>query len=146
MGAPEHPTPVRQGHARGTLALLVLLSAAHVALAAKPERELPIEVRARSVEVNEKTGVAVYRGDVVVRQGELELRGERVEVRGRANRPEQIRAFGNPASARQGEDLLTAAEIHYDINAKVLQARAGDAPDAPRVHAVLQPRPATPAP
>ncbi len=146
MSAPEHPPPLRQGHGRGALALLVLLTAAHVALAATPEREQPIEVRARSVEVNEKTGVAVYRGDVVVRQGDLELRGERVEIRGRARRPEQIHAFGNPASARQGEDLLTAAEIHYDVTAKVLQARAGNAPDAPRVHAVLQPRSATSAP
>jgi lipopolysaccharide export system protein LptA len=120
----------------------MMLTAA--ALAAGEDRTQPIEVRARSVEINEKTGVAVYRGDVVVRQGSLELRGERVEVRGRQNKPEQIDAFGKPAMARQGTDVLTAAEIRYRVNEQLLEAHAAG-PDGPRVHAVFQPPTTAPA-
>ena len=103
------------------------------------DREQPIEVRARSVEVNEKTGVSVYRGDVIVRQGSLELRGDLVEIRTRDKKPERIDAYGKPATARQGDDVLTAAEIHYDVNEQLLRARAPANANGPRVHAVFQP-------
>jgi lipopolysaccharide export system protein LptA len=93
--------------------------------------------------VSEKTGIAVYRGDVVVRQGTLELRGERVEVRSRNNRPEQIHAYGKPATVRQGADWISASEIHYHVNDQRLEARSLESDDA-RVHAIIQPPNATP--
>jgi lipopolysaccharide export system protein LptA len=134
-------TPWSQARAAARIALLLgALLAPTLGAAAGADREQPINVRARSVEINEKTGIAVYRGDVVVRQGEMELRGERVEVRSRANRPEQIHAYGKPATVRQGPDLISASEIHYFVNDKRLEARSADADDA-RVQAVIQPPP-----
>lgn len=129
--------------ARLALALAALLAVAPAG-AAREEREQPIHVRARSVEVSEKTGIAVYRGDVVVRQGTLELRGDRVEVRSRNNRPEQIHAYGTPATVRQGPDLISASEIHYYVTDQRLEARSTGTDDA-RVQAVIQPASATPA-
>jgi lipopolysaccharide export system protein LptA len=123
--------------------LLAALLAAAPAGAANKDREQPINVRARSVEVNEKTGVAVYRGDVVVRQGTMELRGDRVEVRSRNSKPEQIHAYGKPATVRQGPDLIKASEIHYFVNDKRLEARSTETDDA-RVQAVIQPPTAKP--
>jgi lipopolysaccharide export system protein LptA len=123
--------------------LLAALAAATPAGAASEDREQPINVRARSVEVSEKTGVAVYRGDVVVRQGTMELRGDRVEVRSRNNKPEQIHAYGKPATVRQGPDLISASEIHYFVADKRLEARSVESDDA-RVQAVIQPPKATP--
>jgi lipopolysaccharide export system protein LptA len=42
-------------------------------------------------------------------------------------------------SLRRGEDLFTADVLHYDLNAKSLNA-TGDAKSDGRVHAVIQPR------
>lgn len=123
--------------ARLALSLAALLAAAPAG-AAHEDREQPIHVRARSVEVSEKTGVAVYRGDVVVRQGTLELRGDRVEVRSRDNRPEQIHAYGKPATVRQGPDMISASEIHYFVTDRRIEARSTGTDDA-RVQAVIQP-------
>jgi lipopolysaccharide export system protein LptA len=125
-----------------TLSLAALLNAVP-AVAASEDREQPIHVRARSVEVSEKTGVAVYRGDVVVRQGTMELRGDRVEVRSRNNKPEQIHAYGKPATVRQGPDMISASEIHYFVTDKRLEARSVETDDA-RVQAVIQPPNTTP--
>ncbi len=93
---------------RFRLTLLVLsLSAwlpAGTAHALRQDADEPIRVNARSVETNEKTGIAVYRGDVQVDQGRLSIRADRVEIRTRNKRTDFIRATGKPAKLRQRAD------------------------------------------
>jgi len=94
------------------LALLMMMSlsawlptdAAH---ALRQDADEPIRVNARSVETNEKTGMAVYRGDVLVEQGGLSLRADRIEIRTRNKRTDFIRATGKPAKLRQRADEPT---------------------------------------
>ncbi|MEK7207009.1 MAG: lipopolysaccharide transport periplasmic protein LptA [Pseudomonadota bacterium] len=63
-----------------------------------------IHINARSVEANEKTGTAVYRGNVMLEQGNLSIRADRLEVRSRQNQTEYVVATGQPVKLRQLAD------------------------------------------
>ncbi|MDL2424869.1 lipopolysaccharide transport periplasmic protein LptA, partial [Pseudomonas sp. BAgro211] len=66
-----------------TLPLLFSLAAAigsSAAWALPTDREQPIRVQADSAELDDKQGVAVYRGDVVVTQGSMKLTGNTVTL------------------------------------------------------------------
>lgn len=99
--------------------LLLLALSATPASARQADAEQPVHIRARSVELNEKTGVAVYRGRVSLTQGSLRIEAERVEVTMRNEELKSIRASGQPAKARsttdQGETVTAQAKrIDYD--------------------------------
>jgi len=79
----------------------------NIAHALRKDADEPIRVSARSVETNEKTGVAVYRGDVLVEQGGLSIRADRIEVRTRNKRTDSMRATGKPVKLRQRADEAT---------------------------------------
>ncbi|MBI3779234.1 MAG: lipopolysaccharide transport periplasmic protein LptA, partial [Gammaproteobacteria bacterium] len=83
---------------------LTVTPAAH---AAGDDADEPIRINARSVEANEKTGTAVYRGHVVAEQGRLSIRADRVEIRARDNQTELIQAIGSPVKLRQQPDATT---------------------------------------
>lgn len=95
------------------LSAVLLLVANVPAHALKGDADQPINVRARSVEANEKTGVAVYRGDVVLTQGSLRIQAERIEVVMRNDRMQTVHAFGKPVKVRvrsdRGEELRASA-------------------------------------
>jgi len=83
--------------------------------ALRPDADEPIHVNAHSVETNEKTGVAIYSGDVLVEQGELSIRADRIEIRTRNKRTDFIRATGKPAKMRQRGGKQTD-EIQAEAN------------------------------
>jgi lipopolysaccharide export system protein LptA len=65
------------------LSLLIVLGAAlgsTGAWALPSDRNQPIRVQADSAELNDKQGVAVYRGDVVITQGTLKITGDTVTI------------------------------------------------------------------
>lgn len=94
----------------GALLLGLVGGAAH---ALKSDADQPINIRARNVEVNEKTGVSVYRGNVVLTQGSLRVEADRLEVTLRDGRAHLIRAWGDPVRMQtrtdKGEDLRARA-------------------------------------
>jgi len=96
---------------RFRLALLLMSLSAWLPVGAahalRQDADEPIRVNARSVETNEKTGMAVYRGDVLVEQGGLSIRADRIEIRTRNKRTDFIRATGKPAKLRQRADEPT---------------------------------------
>lgn len=97
------------------LAALVVSVQAH---ALKSDADQPINIRARSVETNQKTGVSVYRGNVVMTQGSLRIEADRLEVTLHHGQTELIRAWGKPVRMRNrtdaGEDIrASAARIEY---------------------------------
>lgn len=66
-----------------TLPLLLSLGAAlgsASAWALPSDRDQPIRVQADSAELDDKQGVAVYRGDVVITQGTLKITGDTVTI------------------------------------------------------------------
>jgi lipopolysaccharide export system protein LptA len=91
--------------------------------AAEGEQDEPIHVSARAVEANEKTGVAVYTGNVLAEQGRLAIRADRIEIRARDNRTEFIHATGKPVKLKQ---LPEADEEELDGEANQVEYHVGD--------------------
>jgi len=85
--------------------LLLGLGAAFVSLqtwALPTDREQPIRVQADSAELDDKQGVAVYRGDVVITQGSMKITGDTVTIT--QNKQGEIEVFtsvGKPAYYEQ---------------------------------------------
>ncbi|MFI8745368.1 lipopolysaccharide transport periplasmic protein LptA [Pseudomonas sp. NPDC077186] len=66
-----------------TLPLILSLGAAlgsAAAWALPSDREQPIRIQADSAELDDKQGVAVYRGDVIITQGTLKITGDTVTI------------------------------------------------------------------
>jgi lipopolysaccharide export system protein LptA len=105
--------------------LLWLLSASP-AHALKEDREVPLNISARHVEVNEKTGAALYRGNVVLVQGSLRIEAERLEIRSHQNKPDLVLGSGNPLVVRQRQDRrdeeveIRAARLEYRVRERRL--------------------------
>jgi lipopolysaccharide export system protein LptA len=95
--------------------------------AVKKNEDEPIQINARSVEVNEKTGLSVYSGNVLVEQGLLSIKADRIEIRMRDNKPQTIRATGKPVKLRRQPDdeseeiQAEARRIDYYIPGKKLE-------------------------
>ena len=120
--------------------LLALLSVAPLAPAhaLRGDAQQPIQIRARSVNANEKTGVAVYSGDVRITQGSLHIQADRVEVTMRENELQKIHAVGRPVRVRsrtdQGQDLhasglraeYSAPDRQLDLYGEALLNRDSD--------------------
>ena len=86
------------------------------------ERRDALNVRAATVNVDEKTGIAVYRGNVVMTQGSLRLEADRLEVRTDKNRRLQTMiATGRPARLR-GFTENREEELKADAERVVFQA------------------------
>ncbi len=109
---------------------LLLLSLTGAALALPTDRDQPIKVSADNASFDEKTGLAVYRGRVVVRQGTLELTADEVTLTvGKDGAVQKTVAKGKPARYQQQPDekrgLVTAeaSTIEYDArNEKITLA------------------------
>ena len=84
-----------------TFPLLLSLSSAlfSAGAAALPtDREQPIRVQADSAELDDKQGVAVYRGGVVITQGTLKITGDTVTITQNAQGDIEIfTSVGKPA-------------------------------------------------
>lgn len=120
--------PDLPGLAAACLALFALLVCSPV-LALRSDREQPIHIQARSVAINEKSGVAVYRGNVTLTQGSLRIEAERIEVHTRERRTESIHATGRPAVMRmrldgreeEGELHGRAQRLDYHVTRRVVR-------------------------
>ncbi|SCZ50612.1 lipopolysaccharide transport periplasmic protein LptA [Thiohalomonas denitrificans] len=103
---------------------LLVLFAPSLAGALSSDREQPIHIRAASVEINEKTGVSVYTGDVNVTQGSMELTAEELIVHYRNGEVSRMESKGQPATFRQQPDGALhevrgeALRIEYDADAE----------------------------
>ncbi|MBT8766237.1 lipopolysaccharide transport periplasmic protein LptA [Pseudomonas boanensis] len=88
-----------------TLPLLLSLGAAlgsAAAWALPTDRDQPIRVQADSAELDDKQGVAVYRGDVIITQGTLKITGDTVTITQDSNGDIQVfTSVGKPAYYEQ---------------------------------------------
>jgi lipopolysaccharide export system protein LptA len=87
----------------------------------------PIRVNARSVEANEKTGVAIYQGKVHAEQGRLSIKADRIEIHTGKGKSELITATGKPVKLHQLPDKEDeeiqgeARRINYHVSGKKLE-------------------------
>jgi lipopolysaccharide export system protein LptA len=88
-----------------TLPLLLGLSAFWLgasAWALPEDREQPIRVQADSAELDDRQGVAVYRGDVVITQGTMKITGDTVTITQDGNGDVEVfTSIGKPAYYEQ---------------------------------------------
>jgi lipopolysaccharide export system protein LptA len=61
-------------------------------------------IEANEVELDDQTGISVYRGDVKVTQGTLVLTGDHMTVHSRKGDIEKVILLGTPATYRQRPD------------------------------------------
>jgi lipopolysaccharide export system protein LptA len=83
-----------------SLFLPVLLAVPLCALASDNQRQLPVNLRADRIDIDQKKGLSVYRGHVIFNQGTLRLTAARAEVQSRASVVETVSAEGNPVTFR----------------------------------------------
>jgi lipopolysaccharide export system protein LptA len=86
----------------GILIALALGVSASTAYAAPSD---PVEVEADQLDIDQRAGTAVYRGNVEIRQGEMRLRGDQVEItRNEAGELSRATAIGDRAYMRHRPD------------------------------------------
>ncbi|MCB1866368.1 MAG: lipopolysaccharide transport periplasmic protein LptA [Chromatiales bacterium] len=109
-------------------AVLLLLAASLVtpqAQARADDTKQPIELAADSAEIDDKTKVSVYRGNVVLKQGSIRIEADRLEVHGARGETDRIIATGNPVTFYQEPDKGVpyrgrAQRAEFDRNSDIL--------------------------
>lgn len=105
------------------LATCLLLLACASAYAETANRDLPINIEADRLTVDDAKKISTYEGNVVLTQGTLLIRGDKLVVRQGADGFNHGTVYGNPASFRQkqeGADQYVngyADRIEYDSRA-----------------------------
>lgn len=95
--------PVRSLPVLSTLmAILVLLPLQAQALSS--DRQKPVNISADKVTVNQRTGISVYTGKVIVTQGTLRITADKLTVYTVKRRLDRMVAVGKPATYRQRPD------------------------------------------
>lgn len=98
--------------------------------------EQPLRVQADRIEVNQKTAVSRYRGNVRIERGDTRIRADQVDVRQGAGSVETVSAQGG-VRLEHGADVIESELVHYYPGTRTFQAGDGTG----RVHMTLQPRP-----
>ena len=96
----------------------------------------PLQVQADRIEVNQKTAVSRYRGNVQIERGGTRIRADQVEVRQRAGSVETVSAQGG-VRLEHGADIVEGEMVHYYPGTRTYQAGDGTG----RVRMTLHPRP-----
>jgi lipopolysaccharide export system protein LptA len=122
----------RHDHARkwpagtGTLLLGLALALTPVLLQAQARPGVPVNIQADSAQMDDRTGIATYSGDVVVTHGEMTLWADQITIHtDEDRRPVRIEAEGNPARVEspdlsQRQRVATARNMEYTFDDEVL--------------------------
>lgn len=98
---------------------LTVLSSHLLALA--DDKDQPINVAANTAHKNDKKGLTVYRGDVIITQGSIRITGDEITIYDTAGNVEKIIATGTPAKFKQkpsptSDDMIAHGfTIEYDV-------------------------------
>jgi len=107
---------------------IFLLGTASASWALKADRDQPIEIASDSAERDEKLGLTLYHGNVVIRQGSVLIEAETVTIKTRVSTVskrdelEEILTVGKPSRMQQrlesnGELVAaTATTIQYQVS------------------------------
>jgi lipopolysaccharide export system protein LptA len=121
----------RYGHAprwptrAGALLLGSALGFAPLLLQAQARPGVPVNIQADSAQMDDRTGVATYVGDVVVTHGDMTLWADQITIHTEDRRPVRIEAEGNPARVEspdlsQRRRVATARYMEYTFDDEVL--------------------------
>ena len=102
---------------------LLLLALAGTAQALPTDRDQAVQVSANTATADGKTGIATYRGNVIVKQGTLEIRADEIIITtDKKGAILSTLSKGNPARYQQQPDpqksIVTAEAQRIDYDAK----------------------------
>jgi lipopolysaccharide export system protein LptA len=86
------------------LYFLILLLFNPVAMAKTSDTNEPVSISADSVEIREKEGTSIYRGNVKISKGSMQIQGELIHIYSDDNGLSKIYVEGKPARFRQLND------------------------------------------
>jgi len=86
------------------LLLSALFLSAFDCYALSTDKDKPMTIEADSVEIDDKKGLTVYRGNVDVRQGTLHVKGETLVIEKVNGEVKIVTVVGKPATYRQRPD------------------------------------------
>ena len=109
-------TSLSQVSTSAVLLVSMFLSAAAVAL--PDDREKTISIESDSAERNEKTGLTVYSGNVIISQGSILIEADQITLHYQGSKISRIECTGTPASYQQKPQaegaMLVARAEHID--------------------------------
>jgi len=109
-----------------SLGLLLFAVLPNIALALAEDKNQPIHVQADTVEIDDKKGVSVYRGNVILTQGSIILHADTLTVEHPKRQLQKAIAQGKPAQFQQdldkkgGQVKAHASTMEYVAGAQVL--------------------------
>ncbi len=86
------------------LLVLIGLAVPITALALKSDKDQPADIQSRTVDADERTEVALYRGQVRYAQGTRHIDADRMDVAMKDGEVEQAKAWGEPVRLRLRPD------------------------------------------
>ena len=86
------------------LFLLLLLLPTFDSFALSTDKDKPMTIEADSVEIDDKKGLTVYRGNVEVRQGTMHVKGSTLVIEKVNGEIKVVTVVGKPASYKQRPD------------------------------------------
>lgn len=116
----------RKWSARASALLFGLtLAVPPLVLHAQPRPGVPVNIQADSAQMDDRTGVAVYSGGVVVTHGDMTLWADQITIHTEDRRPVRIQAEGNPARVEspdlsERQRVATARNMEYTFDDEVL--------------------------
>ncbi len=85
-------------------AVLLLPALSH---ALSTDKDQPMQIEADSVEIDDKSGLTVYRGNVIIKQGTLHVKGSTLVIERVNDEVKMVTVVGKPASYKQRPDNKT---------------------------------------
>lgn len=100
---------------RSASIIALWLMASATAMALPDDREKTISIESNSAERNEKTGLTVYRGNVIISQGSILIEADEITLHYQGKKISRIECTGTPASYQQipeaeGQPMIARAE------------------------------------
>ncbi|WP_428608117.1 lipopolysaccharide transport periplasmic protein LptA [Sedimenticola sp.] len=124
------PKPHHTGRRWFALALMLILPGLTSAL--QSDKDQPIYIEADGVDIDDRSGISTYKGNVVLTQGSIILKADKVTVTQRKEQNDQIEAVGNPVTFQQdtegdkGTIKGRAKKAEYFANSEIINM-TGDA-------------------
>ena len=115
-----------------SLAALIAVSAPFTVAALESDLEQPIMIEADSLEIDDRAGTSLYRGNVDIRQGTIHITADSVKVTQKEGQPDHLLAKGKPVTFKQQTDQkgqwvegkADTAEYHADSDTLYLSGQA----------------------
>jgi len=95
----------RQNNSMNLLVLFALLVIPGSAITKTSDAEQPIYIEADQVEIRDREGLSIYRGNVHIMQGTLRIYGKEIRIRTTDQGMQKINISGKPATFFQLTDL-----------------------------------------